>query len=364
MRQPLRDFSQDLHLNQSFSDLIVHRLKNNIISAIGLIKEFGVKIGAIQSVIAMLPMILQAVAMFYAIHGILRGIFSLGEFVLISNSCINLFNQMNLFSTSLYQLYEHSLYIDNYKEFLEFPCENDRFGSLNIPAVINYSFNNISFKYRSSNKQVFENINFEIEQGERIILSGVNGTGKSTLVKLICGLYLPTQGEILINGVAINNYDIKQYRKVCHLVSQNVSIFAASIAENILMRPLQGEEDKQIVWAALEQVEMDQKVKELPNNIYSEVTREFDRSGVIFSGGELQRIALARVFAGNFSTIILDEATNQVDKSTETNIYQRLFDKKHDSTIIIISHRADNISGIDKVLILNDQGGINCEKKR
>lgn len=360
----LREFSQDLHLNRTIINLILQRFENAVGDAITLIHKYGIRIGVMQSLIAIVPTLLQAASMFYSIRGMMNGLFSIGEVILISNSCISLFNQLNIFSTSLYQLYEHSLYIENYKEFMEFTCEEEQFGSRAVPNIIDIKFKDVSFTYCSGNKRVLNNLNFEIMQGEKIILLGSNGTGKSTLVKLLCGLYVPTEGTVLLNDITIEKYDINQYRSLCHLVPQSVSLFAASIAENILMRPFHGERDEQIIWFALRQVEMDQKVQELPNGIFSELTREFDENGVLFSGGELQRIALARVFAGNYALIILDEATSQVDKYTEAHIYQRLFEQKRSSTIITITHRPDNIMNADKLYILNEQGGIKCERCR
>ena len=182
---------------------------------------------------------------------------------------------------------------------------------------------------------------------------GYNGAGKTTLIKLIMRLYDPTDGEILYNGVNIKEFDTDEYRKRIGTVFQDFKIFATSIAENVMNGSYNEPTDKETVLRALDSADFSAKLSELSEGIDTHLTREFNENGTNLSGGESQKVAIARVFAQNYPIVIMDEPSSALDPLAEYNLNQSILHNTDDKTVIFISHRLSTTRIADKIYMFD-----------
>ncbi len=252
---------------------------------------------------------------------------------------------------------EHSLYIEKVKRFIEYEPKI-KGEKTEVPAFESLTIKNLSFAYpfTKDGKKVLEGLNFEIKKGEKIALVGYNGAGKTTLIKLLMRLYDTTDGEILYNGQSITEFAPEKYREHIGAVFQDYKVFAATVAENVM-----GDEytdaDEDAVMSALSAASFGEKLSKLPNGIHSQLTTEFNKDGVGLSGGESQKIAIARVFARPFELIIMDEPSSALDPIAEYELNQSILKNAEGRTVIFISHRLSTTRMADKIYMF-DEGRI------
>ena len=213
-------------------------------------------------------------------------------------------------------------------------------------------FRDVSFTYEGSDKPVLKNISFKIAADEKIALVGNNGAGKTTIVKLLCGLYPPTSGEILIDGKSINDIGVEKYQDMISVLFQDTSPIALSIAENVCGCEPE-EVDRKKLYDCLDKAGLLAKVKTLPQKEESYITQTLDEKGIVLSGGETQKLLLAKAMYKDGPMLILDELTSALDPIAESTIYEeynQLADKK---TAVFISHRLASTKFCDRILFLD-----------
>ena len=213
-----------------------------------------------------------------------------------------------------------------------------------------FKIENLSFSY-DGNKQVLTNISMQIKPGEKIAIVGLNGAGKSTLVKLICRMYQADSGEILINGRNIYEYDYTSYMDTISAVFQDYRIFNFTIAENISCQAKDC--DVAEVKRLIREVGLEEKVKELPLGMESRFGKDYDEDGIEMSGGQAQKIAIARALYKKASMVILDEPASALDPIAEAEIYEKFNSLVEEKTAIYISHRMSSSVFCDKILIID-----------
>ncbi len=215
---------------------------------------------------------------------------------------------------------------------------------------------NLKYSYEKNGTLVLDDVSFAINKGEKIAIAGYNGAGKTTLVKILLGLYKEYEGKVFWNGISIGRFNTKKYKKCVNSVLQDFSIYELSIANNVTMSSSVDEKEK--IAVALKEAGVWDKICKLPKGIESSVTKELDPEGVNFSGGELQKIALARIFYNdNADLFILDEPTSAMDPISEFNAYKNLFRKLKDKTMLFVSHRLLTCTMADRILMM-DHGKI------
>ncbi len=227
---------------------------------------------------------------------------------------------------------------------------------------IEIRFENVSFVYPDTKKYVLKNLNFVIKKGQKVGIVGLNGSGKTTIVKLLLRLYSPTEGRILINNIDLNMIPIDQYLKYMGAVLQDFHIFAYSIKENITF-------DKNISQNTIEEAIIKsgiyKKINTLKNGIDTILYKDIDANGVELSGGESQKLALARALCKNAKIMILDEPTSTLDPIAEYEMFSNLHDISEGKTVIFISHRLSSTRFCDKILVLQNgmiaEEGTYCE---
>lgn len=231
--------------------------------------------------------------------------------------------------------------------------KRDAFGKETVPegTELSIEFKNVSFKYPHTDNYVLKDISFKLNAGERLSLVGVNGSGKSTLVKLICRFYEPTEGDIYIGGVNSKTLSADEYARLLGVVFQDFKLFSFSIKENIAMNM---GDDSEKIGCSIENSGLEQKIESLENGIETSVYKDFDENGVEFSGGEGQKLAIARAVYKDAPIIILDEPTAALDPIAEYEVYSHFNDLSSGKTAIYISHRLSSTRFTDKIAVLSD----------
>ena len=228
-------------------------------------------------------------------------------------------------------------------------------GSLtDVPDQVEIRFDHVTFRYPNTDKDIFKDFSFTIKKGERLAIVGVNGAGKTTLVKLMCGLYHPTEGHIYINDVDIREYDKNTLYNIYGTVFQDFSILAFSVKENVAATSENIDEDR--VKLALESVGLGKKLEDLPKGLDTMMLKVVDEEGTDFSGGERQKLAIARALYKDAPMVIMDEPTAALDALAEADIYQNFSQLVEGKTAVYISHRLASTKFCDKIALFDGEG--------
>lgn len=350
--------AKELRINRNLKDLLTDKLCNANSTIVKLIEKYGKKLTLLSWIQSMMNHAMTASILVYLSYKVIKGVLLIGDFVTLTSSSQQLAMQISELIASFPQMYEHSLYIDNFKEFIAYAPPANYGEGVKITKIKSVKLQNVSFSYPLCKARTLKNINFEIKAGQRIAIVGENGAGKSTIVKLLLELYEADSGQVIINGHNISSYELNSYRECIGVVFQDYKVFALSIAENILMhRANKDGKDEETVIDALKFVGLYDKVMQLPQGIYTKLTKEFSEEGVVFSGGEIQKLALARAYVRNCSLLILDEPSSSLDPIAEREMLHKMMRLSDNKCAIIISHRLKNIKNVDCIYVVN-QGKI------
>lgn len=245
------------------------------------------------------------------------------------------------------------IYMNNLKEFLEYESKDVIEGTKPVTDPLgDIHMKDVSFTYQGANAPVINDITLSIKKGEKVALVGENGAGKTTLIKLLMGLYPIQQGTITINDTDISEFVPKEYHKHFGTVFQDLQIFSLPLSHNVLMREPKNEAERELVKDALEKAQFGDKLKTLPDGIDTMVTKEFDDKGFVCSGGQAQKIAIARVFAKNPDIVILDEPSSALDPIAEYQMYHNMLLASEGKTVFFISHRLSSARIADRIFYL------------
>lgn len=265
-------------------------------------------------------------------------------------------------SKSIIKSYEDSLYIANLREFLEYePVMDERQQGI-LPEACEETagsdpvleFRKVSFTYLGQEKPVLHEIDMTVHRKEKIAIVGHNGAGKTTFVKLLMRLYDASEGEILYFGRNIRELDLPEYRKLYGTAFQDYQVFAMTVAENVLMRKPEGEADYRKVEDCLRRAGVYEKVCGLPHGMDTILTKEFAEDGAVLSGGELQKVAVARAFAKEYQIAIFDEPSSALDPVAEYRLYENILQGCADKTVLFISHRLSTAALADRIYLFEN----------
>jgi ATP-binding cassette subfamily B protein len=219
------------------------------------------------------------------------------------------------------------------------------------PIREGFRFENVGFRYQHSERWANRHLNFTLRAGERLALVGENGAGKTTLIKLITRLYDPTEGRILLDGVDLREYDPAELRRQVGVIFQDYLRYQMTMAQNIAVGNIDKQNDQQLIEAAARQSLAHALAERLPARYDQELGRRF-RSGVELSGGEWQKVALARAYMRDAQLLILDEPTAALDARAEYEVFQRFAELTAGRTAVLISHRFSTVRMADRILVL------------
>lgn len=239
---------------------------------------------------------------------------------------------------------------NNYFEFMQHDS-NNKSGTAHTPEFKKIEFVNVSFTYPDSKICVLKNLSFSVNAGEKIAIAGLNGAGKTTILKLLFRLYEPTSGQILLNGKDIKLYNLEEYQQLFSAMLQDSVTYAISLKENITISQKELVEKNKIIIDLLKSVGI--TVKE--SDLFKDIGKDYDHNGIILSKGQFQSLHLARTLYRNSSIYIFDEPASNLDASIEKQIFDKIFDGLPEGkTIILISHRLSNLKNVDRIFFLEN----------
>lgn len=277
---------------------------------------------------------------------------TLGALTMYVSATINVSNMVLSLGESVIGMLQFLSFLDPYMEFMSLAEETKQAGGIPFTGdVETVEFKNVTFTYPNAEKPVLKNVSFSIKKGEKISIVGLNGAGKSTLVKLICRMYQADRGEIFVNGKNIYDYDYLSYMNTISAVFQDYRLFNFTIAENISCQAKDADTER--IERLVDEVGLKEKVAELPDGILSRFGKDYDKDGIELSGGQGQKIAIARALYKKASMVILDEPASALDPIAEAEIYEKFNSLVEDKTAIYISHRMSSSVFCDKILIID-----------
>ena len=290
----------------------------------------------------------------FLIYKAVAGELDAAKFVLYFNAITALSGYMTEILTNWNKVAEGSLQISDYREDLEIQDSLNHGEGIPTPkGPFTIEFKNVSYKYPMGEKQILDHVSFKIEAGEKIALVGLNGAGKTTLTMLMCGLLLPDEGEVLIDGHSILEYNRDDLYELFGLVPQNYNLLPMSIGRNIACTMTEEEIDRKKLWQCLETAGLVEKISSLPMKENTPLHREIYEDAVDLSGGEKQKLLLARLLYKNPSCIILDEPTAALDPIAENRMYQKYNEITANATSVFISHRLASTRFCDRIFLLD-----------
>lgn len=346
-------YGKDIRI-YNMKDILLRKKKNYDAEAVGIIKEVEKTRFRLLCIDSLLFLLREGIAYSYLVFEVLNKGMTIGNFTLYSVTIAGFADCMQNLIKDLAQIRTDCLYVGDFRKFLDL-LDDDKTAKLkDIPEEKPYciELKNVSFRYPGSERYIFENLSLKIRPGKKLAIVGVNGAGKTTLVKLISRLYRPTSGEILLNGVNIWELDAKEYFKKLSVVFQNINVYAFTVAENIALKIDDIDEDS--VYEAAERAGIKAKIDSLKDGLKTNMLKIIDDNGVEFSGGENQKLAIARALYKNGDIIILDEPTAALDPISEENIYKSLNALIGDKTAIYISHRLSSTRFCDEIAFFED----------
>lgn len=290
----------------------------------------------------------------YLVTGIraYKGMIDIGDVIRIAGGLVYFINGLS----EIVELYSDSILVSSYsRDYKDYLNMNEKKGEVSINSIKKeeyvIDFENVSFCYPNSKEYILKNVNLTIKQGEKIAFVGRNGSGKTTLIKLLCGLYDVTEGTIKLNGIDIREYNYEEYNAILSAVFQDFSLFSLKIAENIAA---QEEYEEKRMQEILEKSRLMEWINKLQDGLNTFIGKDFHEEGVELSGGERQKIAIARSVFKGAPIVIMDEPTAALDPIAECEVYEQFNDIVDYKIAIYISHRLAACRFCDRIIVLEN----------
>lgn len=294
------------------------------------------------------------------ISRVLQGALSIGQFTLIFQQSLNLTVSAEEILNQYSSMSARNKYLDKFFDFLDtkkvINTPSKPLAIPNKPAPPIIEFKDLSFRYPGTERDILKDFNLTIKSGEKIALVGENGAGKTTLIKLLLRFYDVTEGEVLINGINIKDVSLEEWHKHVGALFQDFIKYQFTFKENVYFGDLTKVQEEKLLKEAIEKSGADEYIDILPDK-YNQVVGKMFEGGIDLSGGQWQKLALARAFFRNSPILILDEPTSAIDAKAEYEIFKKVQSLQKDKTVLIISHRFSTVRNADRILVL-DEGKI------
>ncbi len=329
--------------------------KVSIPANIGM-KKLALHLGKYNGISALVNQVVVFLTYLYIGIKAILGLTGIGNILKYVSSLLRLFTSLSELVNIFITLDIQRQYLIHYYKFLH--LENKKYeGTLPIEKrndnEYEIEFRNVTFSYPGSEEEILKDVSYKISIGKKMAIVGKNGAGKTTFIKLLCRLYDPTKGEILLNGIDIKKYDYEEYQRIFSVVFQDFKLFSFDIAQNVATST---HVDQALVWNKLRQAGIEERVKAMEEGINTNLYQMND-GGIEISGGEAQKIAIARALYKDSPFVILDEPTSALDPISEYEIYTKFNEMVLDKTSIYISHRMSSCRFCDNIIVF-DQGRI------
>ncbi len=281
----------------------------------------------------------------------------LGDVAALNKAQSTMRNQLDSVNYCVERIQRAGLFCERFRKFMNYESKIEKAqGTVQVPKSQSVlEIKDMSFRYDGAKEDTLKHINMKIQAGQKVAFVGENGAGKSTFIKLLMRLYDVTEGSICYGGHDIREYSTEEYRDIFGSVFQDYQIYAASVQENVMMQNVAAP-GQELVEAALDQSGFLERLNTLPNGLLTSLTREFAEDGVQLSGGEAQKVAIARLFAKKerMHIAILDEPSSALDPKAEYELNQNILNKAEDATVIFISHRLSTTRDADCIYMFEN----------
>lgn len=351
-----REYAKDVRMYSGFVTLIKTKFNCNLSNIIETIKSFSKKYSYVLVFQNLVVQGVNLITVIYIVRKVFFKLISIGDFVALAGSNQQLIEHISTLFRVIPEIYEHGLYLENLFNFLEYNVkvydgEVDSVDEKNLEIKLE----NVSYMYPETNVYAVENLTMKIKQGEKVAIVGENGAGKSTLIKLLCRLYDPTSGRLYFQNELYKDLKMNIIRDNISVLFQDFKMYSLPVIDNVLMKEVTEKDgDIENVKEMLRVLRMLQRVEKCDNGIFTEISREFSNKGTLFSGGEEQRIAIARIFLQDKKIYIFDEPLSKIDPLSENKIFDLLIEKCSDKTLILISHHLSNLYKMDTIYFLEN----------
>lgn len=346
------DASKDIKL-YGFQDYFIYTVAKITSDIERIIAKYTNQSASVSGIRALLNLIRQLIAYVYLIYLVTNGRLTVSEFVFyfgiitgFSNWIVNL-----VFSYSKIERSANDCTV--FRKYIESENESKDRPDVDFNEIDIIEFKDVSFTYPSAEKSTINNMNFKINKGENIAIVGENGAGKTTTIKLLCGLYYPTEGDILINGKSNRDFSNESYFDLFSAVFQDYFFMPMTIAENI---SAEKDYDKEKLYSAFEKAGILEKINALPDKENSLLDKNVYKNAVDFSGGEKQKLLLAKAIHKNAPVLILDEPTAALDPISENELYLKYNELTENKISFFISHRLSSTRFCNRILFIKDGG--------
>ena len=293
-----------------------------------------------------------------AAYGVFQGEYQIGDYSLYTGALTSIATGVATLITTSASIYEGTLFIDNLISFMR--VEPQIVPSVAEPVspargvTHTIELQNVSFAYPGTDRPVLKNINLTLRPGETVALVGLNGAGKTTLIKLLTRLYDPTEGKILLDGRDLKEYNVKELYRLFGLIFQDFGKYAVTLEDNIRFGDLKRGRDRADVERAAVAAGADAVAASLPQGYDTQLMRYFDPNGIELSGGQWQKVSIARAFYSDADILILDEPTASLDPLAEQEVFRRFDELRGDKTAVFVSHRLSSATMASKIVVLEN----------
>lgn len=344
------DASKDIKL-YGFGDYFIMTVAKIIAGIEGAVAKFTKQNASVSSIRALLNTVRQLIAWVYLIYLVTVGRLSVSDFVFYFGIITGFSNWIISLVYGCSSLERCCNDCAAYRKYMDEENINTDKPGINFEEVESLEFKNVSFAYQSSDRLTIRNMSFKVNKGENIAIVGENGAGKTTAIKLLCGLYYPTEGDILVNGKSNKSFSNESYFDLFSAVFQDYFFMPMTIAQNITAVE---DYDKERLYSAFEKAGILDKINSLPNKENTLMDKEVYKEAVDFSGGEKQKLLLAKAVYKNAPVLILDEPTAALDPISENELYLKYNELTDNKISFFISHRLSSTRFCDRILFISE----------
>ena len=321
----------------------------------GWYRRYTAKLFGVSAVDSSMSLLREGAVYAYLLYLVIEGNITVAEFVLYFNVVAGFSTWLGSMLGQLNNLNRLSIAMNRFRSYLEYPEEYKREGGTEIkdkdkPGRI--ELKDVCFRYSEDGEDIIKDFNLAIEPGEHLSVVGLNGAGKTTMVKLLMGLSEPTKGEVLYNGTDIREYNRDRYYEIFGAVLQDHSLLPVTIAEIVSEQPDSENIDKERVQRCLRSAGLSDKIASLPKGINSKYDKTFWDDGVNFSGGEIQKLLLARALYRQSPIVVLDEPTAALDPISENSLYETYDEMMKGKSTVFISHRLASTRFCTRIILI------------
>lgn len=337
------------------TDFLVNRFENLSKQYYKLNRKLAIKRSSLGFVFNVIGSLSYYAAYVFIIYRVLSGVITLGELTFLSGSFNRLMKSLQDFFSRFTRISESALYLKDYFDFMDISVKSKTNEDVKIPTEIQYGFEfkDVHFSYPESDVEILKGINFHLKSGEKMAFVGQNGAGKTTLIKLLLRFYEPTSGEILLDGINIKRFNKAEYQEFFGVIFQDFFKYEFTVKENIAIGDIDELDNQSKIERAAALSLANEVISELQEGYNQQLGKRFVK-GIELSGGQWQKVALARAYMKDAKVMILDEPTSALDARAESEVFERFIGLTSGKTSIIISHRFSTVRQADRILVLQD----------